>query len=554
MSRVGGDIMFIDIIKEFRKFKKEQIVCFMFSLMNIVLVLLLPYALKMIVDKGIATKNQEVLFTWTALYLIMIFFQYISEYLANINRVKLKKRYLINKRTFILHRIKNIHGSFLKEYSIGKIVNIISDDLEQIGASFTTIFFELFKNILMGSLAAIFLLIMNIQLFIVVMILQLIIVFINNKLSRKVQNKTKVLIKQKDTNKQVLYDFISDIENVVSSNECEYYANRSLKEEICTQNKFIGVMNLSFLNTFSGKFVSAISQVTIWFIGGILVIRSHMSFGEIIAFMSYSSMLLGPILGLTNMNYEIRSTLISLERVSNLEAALDDSKNANEQVYTVETIDYNNVKFSYGESKTILDNINLHFQKGKKYGIIGKSGTGKTTLLKLLLGIWNTEEGEIKVNNISIKNIDKFSIRDRISLVTQEIIIPKVSIKSYLTLDNNVEESKIYKVLDDVNLLSKINQLDNRINSIIGSEFSMSVGEKQRLCLAKALLKDRDILILDEFTSNLDMVNEEEIIKNIIAKFNDKIIIVITHRFKVLEYCDVIYESRGNHFDMILYK
>ena len=484
----------------------------------------------------------------------MVFFQHIFEYLANINRVKLKKEYLINKRTLILNRIKNIQGNVLKDYSTGKIVNIISDDLEQIGASFTTIFFELFKNVLMGSIAAIFLFRMNTLLFMAVILLQLVIVSINNKLSRKVQDKTKVFIKQKDTNKQVLYDFISDIENIVLSNECEYYAKRSLKEEICTQNKFIDAMNLSFLNAFSGKFVSAISQIIIWFIGGILVIKSLMSFGEIIAFMSYSSMLLGPILGLTNMNYEIRSTLISLERVNNFELALDNSINAKEQIHTVETIDYNSVKFNYGESKNILNNINLHFQKGKKYGIIGKSGTGKTTLLKLLLGFWNAEDGELRVNNINIKYIDKFSIRDRISLVTQEIIIPKVSIKSYLTLDNNVEERIIYKVLDDVNLLSKINQLDNGINSVIGSEFSMSVGEKQRLCLAKALLKDKDVLILDEFTSNMDMVNEEEIIKNIVTKFNNKIIIVITHRFKVLEYCDIVYESKGDYFDMISYK
>lgn len=174
--------------------------------------------------------------------------------------------------------------------------------------------------------------------------------------------------------------------------------------------------------------------------------------------------------------------------------------------------------------------------------------------MKLLLGLWNAEDGELRVNNINIKYIDKFSIRDRISLVTQEITIPKVSIKSYLTLDNNVEERIIYKVLDDVNLLSKINQLDNGINSVIGSEFSMSVGEKQRLCLAKELLKDKDVLILDEFTSNMDMVNEEEIIKNIVTKFNNKIIIVITHRFKVLEYCDIVYESKGDYFDMISYK
>lgn len=546
--------MFVDIIKEFKKFKKEQILCFLFSFINIALMLLLPYTLKMIVDKGIAAKNQEVLLTWTVLYIIMVFFQHIFEYLANINRVKLKKEYLINKRTLILNRIKNIQGNILKDYSTGKIINIISDDLEQIGASFTTIFFELFKNVLMGSIAAIFLFRMNTLLFMAVILLQLVIVSINNKLSRKVQDKTKVFIKQKDTNKQVLYDFISDIENIVLSNECEYYAKRSLKEEICTQNKFIDVMNLSFLNAFSGKFVSAISQIIIWFIGGILVIKSHMSFGEIIAFMSYSSMLLGPILGLTNMNYEIRSTLISLERVKKFELALDNSINAKKQIHSVETIDYNSVKFNYGESKNILNNINLHFQKGKKYGIIGKSGTGKTTLLKLLLGLWNAEDGELRVNNINIKYIDKFSIRDRISLVTQEIIIPKVSIKSYLTLDNNVEERIIYKVLDDVNLLSKINQLDNGINSVIGSEFSMSVGEKQRLCLAKALLKDKDVLILDEFTSNMDMVNEEEIIKNIVTRFNNKIIIIITHRFKVLEYCDIVYESKGDYFDMISYK
>ncbi|HER5362458.1 TPA: ABC transporter ATP-binding protein, partial [Streptococcus pyogenes] len=201
--------------------------------------------------------------TWTALYIIMVFFQHIFEYLANINRVKLKKEYLINKRTLILNRIKNIQGNVLKDYSTGKIINIISDDLEQIGASFTTIFFELFKNVLMGSIAAIFLFRMNTLLFMAVILLQLVIVSINNKLSRKVQDKTKVFIKQKDANKQVLYDFISDIENIVLSNECEYYAKRSLKEEICTQNKFIDAMNLSFLNAFSGKFVSAISQIII---------------------------------------------------------------------------------------------------------------------------------------------------------------------------------------------------------------------------------------------------------------------------------------------------
>lgn len=541
----------LNIIKEFSILKKEQITCFLFLIINIVFVIMTPSVLKQIIDLGIENRSKGILIKGVIVYILLIIFQYGFDFGANHNRVKLKSKYLIKKREEIYNRINNLSGNMISKYDVGKIVNIIVEDIEQVATSFTTILYDLSKNIIIAILAVIFLVKLNHRLFFIIMILHIFILIVNNRISYNIQKKTKEFITLKDENKHILLEYLRNIESVILANEYKYYSNRLIKKERIKQDKFLNLMNLVFLNKLSGAIISSVSQIIIWFIGGLLVINSAFTFGELIAFMSYSSLLVKPILDLTNINYEFRRTIVSLERINEFKNDIVLKSEISPNRFSIETIEYKDVSFYYHNSGVVLKNINLIFERGKTYGIFGESGCGKSTLIKLLLKLWNPKEGEIKINNIDINDLDKDIIRGKIAYLPQENIIPKVSIRSYLTMDNEISNEKIYQALLDVNMYNKIYELDKKLDSIIDEDFSMSVGEKQRLSLAKALLRGKEVLILDEFTSNLDKENEMEVTRNILDNMEGKIVIVITHCTDILGYFDVIYKNECEKYKAI---
>ncbi len=254
----------------------------------------------------------------------------------------------------------------------------------------------------------------------------------------------------------------------------------------------------------------------------------------------------GPVVALSNLSNTLLQTFACAERIFEL---LDEDPHVEEVVgkndIVCSHIVYNDVSFSYPNRKeSIFENTSLTIKKGEKLALIGESGIGKSTFIKLIMRFWDVNNGDIKLDNIDIKDVNTKSLRNSQRLVSQETYLFNESIRDNIRIGNKdaseeevIEASKKASIHDFILTLPK--GYDTKVGELGGN---LSSGEKQRVGLARAFLKDSEVLILDEPTSNLDALNEGEILKSINENCKDKTIILISHRKSTTAICDKVYK------------
>ena len=236
------------------------------------------------------------------------------------------------------------------------------------------------------------------------------------------------------------------------------------------------------------------------------------------------------------INYELNDYWKNQEKIN--------KKNTSEE-FEFKEISLTDVSFKYDsiENKFSLNKLNLRIKKHDKIGIMGKTGSGKTTIMNLLTGLLLPDKGEIIINDKSNFYLDSW--QNALSYVPQKIYITNSSIKFNITFKNiltNKEQEKLNEVLKKVNLYDFVDSLYNKADTLLGEGGNnLSGGQSQRLGIARALYKDSQIIILDEATSALDEYTEEQILEKIYSKIDNKTIISISHKKSSLKYCDKIY-------------
>lgn len=282
-------------------------------------------------------------------------------------------------------------------------------------------------------------------------------------------------------------------------------------------------------------------SLTMVIVAGILMLQGEISFTT--AFMASVLMVssFGPVMALSNLSNNLLVTMAAARRVLGLldEKEMVSEVSGNKDI-AFDDIQVENVDFAYDE-EVILKNFSTIFEKGKITGILGKSGSGKSTLLKLLMRFWNVDQGTICIGNTEIDDINTKNLRDMQSYVTQDTVLFHDSILNNLliaNLDATMEE--VEKACKQANIHDFIMTLPNGYDTKVEElGESLSGGERQRLALARAFLHKADCILLDEPTSNLDALNEAEILKNL-KEQKDKTIILVSHRPSTLKIADSI--------------
>lgn len=240
--------------------------------------------------------------------------------------------------------------------------------------------------------------------------------------------------------------------------------------------------------------------------------------------------------------------LMNFEFQSFQEQELIENKNLNN---IKEGLQLNNVKFKYqNQENPIIDDISLYLPYGKVIGIIGDSGSGKSTFIDILVGLLESQKGSFEVDGNKFDPRIK-SWKDKISYVPQNISLIDDSISKNITLgldQDLIDDVKLKRVIEVSNLAQVVDELPEKLETIIGERGAkLSGGQKQRIGIARALYKDYEILVLDEGTSALDYETEEKIIKNV-RKFKQRqLVIFITHRHALLKHCDIVFKINNNN-------
>lgn len=325
-------------------------------------------------------------------------------------------------------------------------------------------------------------------------------------------------------------------------------------EEVKNKNNFINKIwgKVAALDTTSGiwssGFVTVLFTGITFIIGALFIVLEtyDLKIGELVSIITYCGLLY------SNVNVIIQSNINKKKKdaeysklFSYLELNGEIEENTNKKEFKLHnSIDFIDCNFKYNDETIALKNINLTIQKGKWTGIIGKSGSGKSTLLDLITKLYRVSDSQILVDGIDINKIDTFSIREKVTKVTQDIVLFPGTIEDNMKLINaKITEKEIIEVLDFVELNDYINSLPKGIKTDVGEAGKlMSGGEKQRLSIAMGLIRGNKILLLDEVTSALDIKTEEKIVDNLKKLVNEGYTIVsISHKLDFLKYADIIY-------------
>jgi ATP-binding cassette, subfamily B, bacterial len=310
-------------------------------------------------------------------------------------------------------------------------------------------------------------------------------------------------------------------------------------------------------------FIYYLMQSSIWLLGGYSVINGNMTVGEIVVFISFIPFIFNPIFNIMASLSQLQQSLACAERAFDL---LDEkpyvacTKNNTVLRKLERGIEFDNVSFEYPNGKLALKNISITIPKGKVTALVGSSGGGKTTLTNLILRFYAVTEGKIKIDGIDIKELDLNNYRKMLSLVLQEVFLFDSTIRDNICFGNRkAQQNEVEKVARIAHCHEFIQDLEKKYDTLVGEKgVKLSGGQKQRIALARALLTDPQLLILDEATSSLDSESENLIQIALKEIFKHRTTIVIAHRLStildadniiVIEHGKVI--EQGTHEELL---
>ena len=322
--------------------------------------------------------------------------------------------------------------------------------------------------------------------------------------------------------------------------------------EFIKKQRYIVKMNIkmAFMDKFNQYSESIVFQAissALYILGAYMVFNNGLTIGGLFAFLTYSTFVIGPISAILNIGYNFSNIIPSAIRFFeflDMEAEVEEGQKrlvriANNEI--IGRIKFENVGFSYKDGEQILNNINLEINPGEKIAIIGANGSGKSTLINLLLRFYKPQEGKILFDEIDINEIKLRDYRNLISVVSQDLYLFNTTIEENISVISKVDNFKVSKAAIKSGAHDFIKEMPLKYKSEVGRNGSkLSGGQKQKIAVARAFARKSKILILDEATSNYDMESEAKVNEILSHAFNEKTIIVISHKPDILKKVDRI--------------
>jgi ATP-binding cassette subfamily B protein len=370
---------------------------------------------------------------------------------------------------------------------------------------------------------------------------------VSSLLSKKIKKVSKIILGETTALAGSTTESLRNIELVKSLGLTQQEVGRlnTVTEKILKLelNKVKYIRSLSFVQGTSVNFLRTCLVFMLYF----LVFQGKISIGEVFTLMLYSFFIFGPMQELGNVIAVYRETQASLQNFETLMSKKTEARPVSPKgLGAVESLQFENVVFRHQSAITnAVDGINVEIKTGETIAFVGPSGSGKTTLVKLLVGLYRPVSGTIRYNNIPEQDIDIYELRKQIGFVSQDTQLFSGTIKENLLFVNpNASDAECMEVLNKAACQTLLTRAEKGIDTIIGEGgIKVSGGEKQRLSIARALLRKPHLIIFDEATSALDSLTEEEITKTIrdVSGGRNHITVMIAHRLSTIMHADRIF-------------
>ncbi len=310
-------------------------------------------------------------------------------------------------------------------------------------------------------------------------------------------------------------------------------------------------------------FLNQLGTVLVIGVGGVMAAKGEIDAGEVVAFLLYLSSLYAPINSLARTNEDLQDSLAAGERIFQMlevKSDISDKENAVDIGRAKGEIAFNNVSFAYNESGDVLTNFSLDIHSGETVAFVGETGVGKTTIASLITRFYDPTEGSITLDGIDLRDITLKSLHDNISMVLQDVFLFHGTVMENIRYGApNATDDEVYNAARLANAESFINELEHGYNTIVGERgVRLSGGQKQRIAIARAILRNKPILILDEATSAVDNRTERLIHEAIDKVIESRTTIIIAHRLSTIKNADKIVliengkvKEVGNHDELL---
>lgn len=541
------------LIKSLKPFKLEIIIVFVLASLGTIFTIIGPKILgnattevyngvlaKINKTGGIDfTKLNKILLILLMLYIISFIFNYLSNFLTT----KISWKYTSDLRKKVNRKMEKLPLKYFDKKSHGELLSLLTNDIDKISQNLSNVLSDIISCIVAVIGIIIMMFTINVSMtFIILLILPfslLLSAFIANKGQKYFVKGQEELASTNSSVEELLRNH--NVIKVFNAEEKIYKEfnkkNDSLSKNTLKSN-FIG----SILEPVM-MLIGNLNYVIIGVVGGIFVIKGRITVGNIQSFITYAKNFTNPIGNLASIMAELQGMIAASERVFNYLEEEEEKEVSNPiKLDNVKgNIEFKNVNFGY-EDKTIIKDFSAKVSSGKKIAIVGPTGSGKTTLVKLLMRFYEIESGEILLDGVNIKDVTREDLRKNIAMVLQDTWLYKD------TIMENIRYGSLDKTDDEVIKASKearshhfVQTLPNGYNMVVNEEVNnISEGEKQLLTIARAILKDPKILILDEATSNVDTRTEQLIGKAMDTLMKGRTSFIIAHRLSTIKNADLI--------------
>ncbi len=542
------------LISSLKPYKAKIMVVFMFSILSTLFTIVGPKVLGNATTElynGVIAKLNNtgsinfnklhtILITLLILYIISAIFNYVQGVVVS----KISAKYTMDLRRKVNRKMERLPLKYFDKKSHGEVLSLITNDIDKISQNLSNALTETVTCIvaLLGMLIMMFSI--NVTMTLAIIIILPICMMLTIKIASKGQKyftyrqeglaKVDTKVEEMLRNHNIIKVFNSEDKILKDFNK----ENDSLADNTWKSTFIGGIMHPIMM------LIGNLSYVVIAFLGGLFVIQGKITVGNIQSFITYAKNFTNPIGNLASIMTELESMIAASERVEDY--LLEEEEKKLENPVLLENvkgnITFDHVKFGYDENKPIIKDFSAYVEKGKKIAIVGPTGSGKTTLVKLLMRFYDVNSGSILIDNINIQDVDRNELRKNIGMVLQDTWLYSD------TIMENIRYGKLDATDDEVIEASKeaqvhhfIQTLPNSYNMQINEETSnISEGQKQLLTIARAILRDPKVLILDEATSSVDTRTEELIQKAMDSLMKGRTSFIIAHRLSTIKNADLI--------------
>ncbi|HSV09844.1 MAG TPA: ABC transporter ATP-binding protein, partial [Hanamia sp.] len=468
-------------------------------------------------------------------------FLYLSIYILT----PIRNHIVNDMRTSMFKKILELPIGYFNDQKKGDIMSRLTNDLSDVETSSVNLLESLFREPVTILIFLAYMIVLSPQLTLFLMILLPVAGFIIGRIGRSLKKQSTMLQEKLAAILSTIEETLSGIRVIKAFNAEEKQFNKFTVEN----NELLQIKNKAIRKRDSASPVSEVLGITaivcvLWYGGRLVLNKTFLDPGDFFTYILIFSQLIQPLKNLSSASYNIRKGAASVERIEHLineDVVIKEIANPKTLESFNHCIEFKNVSFSY-QDKIILNEINLKIEKGKTVALVGSSGAGKSTLVDLVPRFHDTVKGELLIDGVNIKDYSLHSLRNQMGIVTQEPILFNDTIANNISLGmEHATKEEIITAAKIANANQFILQKENGYDTSIGERGNkLSGGEKQRVTIARAVLKNPPILILDEATSSLDTESEKLVQDAINNLMNNRTSIVIAHRLSTIRHADEI--------------